>query len=431
MRENSRFAGRWARLGTGLGLAALLAGSVILSAAPAAASGIGVSIGYADSLHAGPENFPTPWAGSPNTIYEGCLPVTACQFDAGAVRIVNNTGAPVTVNSVAVTVASCTFTGWAPAVVPNGSQLIITQTAPVPTEACAGPGQLDSSDQGTLANCVANTVHPTVDITIDGTTTSYTDTGQVLNTGGLDRAICIGNESTQWTPIGQAPCRGALLSLAPASQTHAVGTTATVRATFTNSCGQPLQNVSVTFTVQSGPNAGLTGTATTDANGAATFSYSSVLTGKDTLIADVTNMAGSIPSNTVTVTWVAAFAPGGGAFVISDLKDVSGGSVYFWGAQWWKNDHLSTGLAPASFKGFENGNALPSCGQTWTTRPGNSSRPPQTVPALMAVIVSNHITKRGPVISGNIVHIVLVRTNPGYGPNPGHPGTGTIIGQIC
>jgi hypothetical protein len=431
VREDRRFARGWARLGTFLGLATLLAGSMIVLAAPAAASGIGVSVGYADSLRAGPENFPTPWVGSPNTIYEGCAPVTACGFDSGAVRIVNNTGAQVTVNSVAVTVASCTFTGWAPAVLPSGTQLIITQTAPAATEECAAPAQFDTSDQGTLANCVANTIKPTVAITINGSTTSYTDSGQVLNTSGFDRGLCIGNESTQWTPIGQAPCRGALLSLAPANQTRAIGTTAMVQATFTNGCGQPLQNVSVSFTVQSGPNAGLTGSGTTDANGTATFSYGSATTGKDTLIASVTNLAGSIPSNTVTVTWVAAFAPGGGAFVISDLRDVSGGAVYWWGAQWWKNDHLSTGLAPASFKGFENGIASPWCGQTWTTRPGNSSRPPKTVPAVMAVIVSSHITKRGSVISGNIVHIVLVRTKAGYGPNPGHPGTGTIIGQVC
>jgi hypothetical protein len=132
----------------------------------------------------------------------------------------------------------------------------------------------------------------------------------------------------------------------------------------------------------------------------------------------------------VTVIWI-AFAPGGGAFVISDLKDVSGGSVYWWGAQWWKNDHLSSGLAPASFKGLELSNTSPWCGQTWTTRPGNSPHPPKTVPSVMAVIVASHITKRGPVISGDIVHIVLVRTNAGYGPNPGHPGTGTIIGQVC
>src|SRR5207302_7553920 len=44
-----------------------------------------------------------------------------------------------------------------------------------------------------------------------------------------------------------------------------------------------------------------------------------------------------------------------GAFVISDLKDVPNGNVYWWGAQWWKQDHLRGGLAPASFKGYENG----------------------------------------------------------------------------
>jgi hypothetical protein len=49
----------------------------------------------------------------------------------------------------------------------------------------------------------------------------------------------------------------------------------------------------------------------------------------------------------------------------------------------------------------------------------------------MAVIVASHITKRGSVISGDIVGIVLVHTNAGYGPNPGHPGTGTIIRQLC
>jgi hypothetical protein len=60
----------------------------------------------------------------------------------------------------------------------------------------------------------------------------------------------------------------------------------------------------------------------------------------------VNNIGYSIGSNPVTVTWI-EFAPGRGAFVISDLKDVSGGSVYRWGAQWWKNDYGS-GLAPAT-----------------------------------------------------------------------------------
>ena len=136
------------------------------------------------------------------------------------------------------------------------------------------------------------------------------------------------------------------------------------------------------------------------------------------------------------MTWTVNFATSGGAFVISDLKDVNGHGVYWWGAQWWKNDQFRSGaFAPASFKGFVDNVSSSSswCGQTWTTRPGNSSRPPKAVApgSLMAVIVSSHITKRGPVISGDIVHIVLVRTNPGYGPNPGHVGTGSIVSTLC
>jgi hypothetical protein len=220
------------------------------------------------------------------------------------------------------------------------------------------------------------------------------------------------------------------LSLAPPAQTRQVLTSATVTATFTNSCGQPLSNTAVSFSILSGPNAGGSGSGVTDSSGSASFTYSGGKFGTDTLRASVSNLAGSINSNTATVTWTAPFASGG-AFVISDLQDVTGGSVYWWGAQWWKKDHLSRSLAPAGFKGFENGNAAPWCGDTWTTRPGNSPHPPSTVPGLMAVIVSSHITKRGPVISGDVVHIILVQANPGYGPNPGHPGTGVIVATLC
>ena len=407
--------------------------AAVSTAAPVAAStGITVMVGYADSFRANPTNFPTPWAGSPNTIFHGCPARSACTFDAGAVEILNNTGGTVHVTSVAVHVGSCTFTGWAGAVLPNGSGLIVTQTAPVPTETCDGPAQLDSSDIGILPHCVPDGIVPVVDVTIDGTTTSYVDTGQVLNTEGIDYAECVGNESIQWTKIGSPPCRGSVLTLAPPSQTHGVGTTATVIGTFANGCAQPLQNVSVQFAIIGGPNNGRTGSGTTGPNGQATFSYSSAVTGTDTLRAAVTNVIGTLTSNTVTVTWL-AYAPGGGAFVISDIKNVQGGSVYWWGAQWWKKDPLTTGLAPAAFKGYEKSNLAPSCGQTWTTRPGNSPPPPRTVPvnANMLVIVSSHITKKGPVITGDIVHIVLVHTNPGYAPNPGHPGTGTIVSTIC
>ncbi len=124
--------------------------------------------------------------------------------------------------------------------------------------------------------------------------------------------------------------------------------------------------------------------------------------------------------------------PSGGEFVIGDdVSLTNGATVYFWGSQWSQNNPMSGGSAPNAFKGFENGNASPSCGSTWTTGPGNSSDPPPTVPQYMAVIVSSSIQKNGSVISGDIKKIVVVRTKSGYGPSPGHAGTGQIVAILC
>jgi hypothetical protein len=119
-----------------------------------------------------------------------------------------------------------------------------------------------------------------------------------------------------------------------------------------------------------------------------------------------------------------------GTFVIGDQNVQVGSQVTFWGAQWWKDNPLSTGLAPASFKGFAV-DATPTCGQSWTTDPGNSSHPPATVDGVIPVIVSSQITKSGPVISGDATEVVLVQVDPGYAGDPGHPGTGTVIGFEC
>jgi hypothetical protein len=119
-----------------------------------------------------------------------------------------------------------------------------------------------------------------------------------------------------------------------------------------------------------------------------------------------------------------------GTFVIGDQNVQVGSQVTFWGAQWWKDNPLSTGLAPASFKGFAV-DATPTCGQNWTTDPGNSSHPPATVDGLIPVIVSSQITQNGPVISGDATEVVLVQVDPGYAGDPGHPGTGTVMGFLC
>lgn len=125
-------------------------------------------------------------------------------------------------------------------------------------------------------------------------------------------------------------------------------------------------------------------------------------------------------------------AAGGGTFVIGDVSAVAAGAQTFWGAQWAKTNVLTGGPAPSSFKGFadQTGRA-PACGGIWTSAPGNSSNPPASIPAYMAVVVSSAISKSGSTISGDIQQIVVIKTNPGYAPDPGHAGTGTIVATVC
>jgi len=49
----------------------------------------------------------------------------------------------------------------------------------------------------------------------------------------------------------------------------------------------------------------------------------------------------------------------------------------------------------------------------------------------MGVLVASTATKSGSVVSGNTVKIVVVQVNPGYAPNGGGDGTGTIVGTFC
>jgi hypothetical protein len=285
-----------------------LLGAAAIAVPAHAAGGVEVYVGYADTARPNQTHFPTPWNGSPGVTYEGCT--GNCTFDAGAVRIVNNSGSPVRIDSVAIKISACTFSMWAPASIAPGNQLIVTQNANGTGNGCATDGTMDTSDVGPggggyAGNCAADGLQPQVDVSIDGTVSTFTDTGQVLNTGGRDLASCPSgtNESTQWTPVGGAACAGSALTLAPASQRQDVGADATVTASFDNSCGNPLQGVAVDFAVTAGPDAGSTGTAVTNENGQATFAYQGSAAGTDTVHASITNPAGTIPSNDVQVIW--------------------------------------------------------------------------------------------------------------------------------
>jgi len=80
------------------------------------------------------------------------------------------------------------------------------------------------------------------------------------------------------------------------------GTAQQLQATVTNNLGGAITNTLVTFKV-SGPNA-TTGTATTNSNGVATFSYTGTKAGVDAVVATAT--VGSLPltSNSSMISWV-------------------------------------------------------------------------------------------------------------------------------
>ncbi|GEM_PF-3087936 len=181
----------------------------------------------------------------------------------------------------------------------------------------------------------------------------------------------------------------------------------------------------------------VTATTTPSVCGPAAVTYNGSSTpptnvGSYTVVASVTNPNCVGPNVTGTLI-VFAYAPGAGSFVVGDVSAASGGSQTWWGAQWWKANVLSGGSAPASFKGFADStsSAPPQCGGSWTSDPGNSSSPPASVPAYMAVIVSSAITKSGSTVSGNVAQVVVIKTAAGYAADPGHAGTGAIVAQVC
>jgi hypothetical protein len=147
-----------------------------------------------------------------------------------------------------------------------------------------------------------------------------------------------------------------------------------------------------------------------------------------------------LPSEDNSKTAIVFSFPSRGDFAVGDAT-VGGAPpglpVTWWGADWSDENSLSGGFAPPPFKGFVANVALPTstppaaCAGPWTTRPGNSSSEPGSVPSYMGVLVTSAVTKSGRTIAGDTTHIVVVETEPGYAPNPGHHGTGTIVATYC
>jgi hypothetical protein len=193
----------------------------------------------------------------------------------------------------------------------------------------------------------------------------------------------------------------------------------------------PIAGRTVVFTLGTGATA-QTGSGVTDAAGVAACTIFPVNQpfGPGVVTADFAGDAFYLPSSDSEATIIFAFLDHG-SFVVGDLTAT--GSVEFWGHDWSRKNVLSGGPAPDSFKGFASNISTipPACGDTWTSRSGNSSGPPDTLPPFMGVIVSSSISKSGSTILGNAPAIVVVQPDPGYRPDPGHPGTGTAVTVYC
>lgn len=144
-----------------------------------------------------------------------------------------------------------------------------------------------------------------------------------------------------------------------------------------------------------------------------------------------------LPSSDTSKQAIVFAFPVRGDFAIGNITSTSATPstvVTFWASDWYLRNQLSGGVAPTDFKGFTAtlSSTPPVCGGSWITRTGNSPPPPNgPLPSYMGVIVTSLVTKSGSNLRGNIVHIVVVTTNPGFQPSPGHDGTGKIVAIYC
>lgn len=192
----------------------------------------------------------------------------------------------------------------------------------------------------------------------------------------------------------------------------------------------------VTFTLD-----GQSCSGTTDSTGAVscTMPVSGSL-GPTTITAGFAGDAYYVGSSDSKDVLVFAF-PSRGAFVLGDQTVAAATpltQLTWWSHSWSSLNAVSGGAAPASFKGFASdvttlpaGSPAGVCGTSFTTGPGDSPAPPADVPAYMGVLVAGSVDKAGSTITGRWAKVVVVRTDPGYEPNPGHPGTGALVATSC
>lgn len=268
---------------------------------------------------------------------------------------------------------------------------------------------------GTAGNFAVGGAHTYADEGPYPLTVTITDTDNPLNTATTSSTARVADAALTATGVTVVSPQSFSGTVATFTDANPLATTADFTATITWGDG-------------SVPSAGTVSSAA--GNFAVTGAHTYSSTGFFTVTVKIVDDGGSTATATSTI--LIFGTPASGDFVIGDGNATIGGNVTFWGARWASLNTLSRGPAPPSFKGFEDSPPVSSCATNWTTDPGNSTPPPAgPLPAFMGVIVSSSVSKSGSSIAGNSVHIVVVKTNPGYQSDPGHAGTGTVIATFC
>lgn len=104
--------------------------------------------------------------------------------------------------------------------------------------------------------------------------------------------------------VAPDPTKFSTVGLSPKTATNPPGTSHTVTAKAESASGAPVPGVTIDFRVISGPNAGKTGSDTTDANGEATFTYLDTSAPPYPKTDEIQAFIGTtLSSNVVTKTW--------------------------------------------------------------------------------------------------------------------------------
>jgi uncharacterized repeat protein (TIGR01451 family) len=279
-----------------------------------------------------------------------------------------------------------------------------------------------STDASGVASCSITPQEPAASYTLHVAFSDSTD--PVYDVSSKDVSFQVTREETTTTYTGPTVILAGGSGVTLSGQLLEDGTTPIAGRTLTLGLGAQ--------TCSAGP---------TDASGNAhcTLVFTGTL-GPEPVSASFAGDAFYLPSSDTGKTATVFAFPSRGAFTLGDQTAAAATpstNVTWWADNWYQLNHLTGGTAPSSFKGFAGTVSLPTstppaaCGGNWKTLPGNSPPPAAGVPSYMGVLVTGTVTKSGNIVSGNTVHIVVVKVNPGYSPSPANHGTGTIVAVYC